>query len=92
MPGVKKEDVVIDVDGEVVRVSVASAADKEEDTEEAGVTYHRVERSSSYAARSLRLPPSADLGAMKAKLEAGVLEMTIPKKAEAEAKKRISVD
>ena len=50
------------------------------------------ERSLAYASRSLRLPPSADLGAMFGKLAEGGLEVTIPKKAEAKAKKRIAVE
>ena len=95
MPGVKKEDVAIDIDGDIVRVSVSSGAEKEEeDKDEAGnVTWHRVERSSAFASRALRLPPSADLGAMTAKLADGVLDVTIPKKKEqGESKKRIAVE
>jgi len=49
---------------------------------------YRVERHSQFSSRTLRMPDSADLGQVSAKLEDGVLRVHIPKKVEATAKQR----
>jgi HSP20 family protein len=94
VPGVQKEDVHVDVDGDTVRLQVEQSSARDEDKETpAGTVVHRSERSAAFASRALRFPPSADLGAMKARLEHGVLHVSVPKKKEEEAKKkRVTVE
>ena len=41
MPGVDKKDVKVNVDGDVLSLSVEQNASKNEDKEEEGVKYHR---------------------------------------------------
>ena len=48
--------------------SLPCAQEKKEDKDEKGVKYHRVERSSSFVKRSIRMPDSADLSQIKVRL------------------------
>lgn len=41
LPGVKKEDIKVTVDGDVVRINVETKQAKEETKEEKGVKWHR---------------------------------------------------
>jgi HSP20 family protein len=80
IPGVDKNDIKLSVDGNVLSISVEKAAQQEErKEEEGGVKWHRVERSTSYSRRAIRMPDSADLTHVTAKYQDGVLQMTIPK-------------
>ncbi|KAK9905525.1 hypothetical protein WJX75_001564 [Coccomyxa subellipsoidea] len=79
MPGVDKKDVKVNVDGDVLSLSVEQNASKNEDKEEEGVKYHRMERSSQFVQRRVRLPESANLAKITAKMENGVLRLDIPK-------------
>lgn len=79
LPGIGKEDIKLSVDNDVLTIAVEREAAKEETTEEGGIKYHRQERSSQFVRRSLRMPESADLSAVKAKYDNGVLALTIPK-------------
>jgi HSP20 family protein len=93
VPGLNKEDVSVIVDGNVLSIK----AEKKEEKEEEGGTgetgrWHRKERSRSFVQRSIRMPESADLENIKAKLEGGTLSLQIPKKAEAETRRRIAVE
>ncbi len=45
-----------------------------------GWTYHREERSSEQRWRSVRLPPNADSAHISAKIEDGVLHVSMPKR------------
>jgi len=81
LPGVKKEEVKVEVeDGNVLKISGQRSREKEEKTD----TWHRVERSSGEFLRRFRLPENAKVDEVKASLENGVLTVTIPK---AEVKK-----
>lgn len=99
LPGVMKEDIKIDVDGDTLSVSVTHTETREEgDPEgeengnEAEVVserkVHRRERSSMYLERSVRLPDTADMEQVDAKLQDGVLTLRVPKKEHAIARRR----
>ncbi|KAE8772066.1 heat shock protein 17 [Hordeum vulgare] len=81
LPGVKKEEVKVEVeDGNVLIVSGERTKEKEDKNDK----WHRVERSSGKFVRRFRLPEDAKVDEVKAGLENGVLTVTVPK---AEVKK-----
>lgn len=87
IPGVKKEDIQVDLDGNVVSVRVEAKRDKEEKKDEK-VIYS--ERSYGLVSRSFTLPHEVDSQGARAEYKDGVLNLTLPKKADSGGK-RISV-
>ena len=75
VPGLSKEDIIVEVDDNKLRVS----AEKEKSSEESEKNYTRKEYSFSSFERSFTLPENAT-GDVKAKYEDGVLNVTLPKK------------
>jgi HSP20 family protein len=87
VPGFKKENIRISVQDNQLTI----AANREEETEENVGTIHRCERFNGNFIRSLYLPESCDGNKIKAKLEDGILILTIPKK-ETQPQKQIVVE
>jgi HSP20 family protein len=83
MPGVAKDDVKITIDGR--RVSVNAQTQRNEEKKDGERVIHR-ERSSQNFARSFTLPEEVDQDASQAKLDSGVLSLTLAKKRAAAAK------
>lgn len=77
IPGVKKEDIKVSVDGNQVSLS---AEIKKEKQEKEGAKLIRSERYYGSVSRSLILDESVDQSAALAKYEDGVLLLTLPKK------------
>ena len=77
IPGVKKEDIKVSIDGN--RVSL-SAEVKQEADEKEGTEVIRSERYYGCVSRSFTLDESVDQSASSAKYENGVLQLTLPKK------------
>jgi HSP20 family protein len=77
LPGVAKEDVKIAIDGRRVNVSAQSQRDE---TKKDGERVIYRERSTASYARSFTLPEEVDQEASQAKLENGVLALTLAKK------------
>lgn len=77
VPGVKKEDVKVSIDGR--RVSVEARSDNTEEKKEGDRVVYR-ERSMASYARSFTLPAEVDSAAANAKLEHGVLMLELPKR------------
>lgn len=84
MPGVKKEEVKVSVDNR--RITIEGEA-KRESAEKEGENIVYAERSTRRFARSFTLPADVDDSGAKAKLEDGVLMLSLPKKEPAQAKK-----
>jgi len=75
LPGVKKEDVDIKVDGNVLTISGERNVREEVKDED----YHRVESRYGRFSRSFTLPEKVDIAKIQAEFENGMLEVLIPK-------------
>ncbi len=84
MPGIKKEDILVTIDGPVVSIS---AERKEEKEVKEGERVLRSERYFGKVSRSFNLGQDIDDVAASAKFSDGVLELTLPKKAVAQSKR-----
>ena len=75
LPGVARDDLDVEVDGNVLSIVGRRTLANE------GQTLHRAFGSVEFR-RSFRLPKVADIDELSAKLEAGVLTLTVPKRPE----------
>jgi HSP20 family protein len=83
LPGVKKEDVEITVENNVLTLKGERKFEKDVNKEQ----YHRIERAYGSFARSFTLPNRVAQEQVLAKFDNGLLTITIPKAAEARPKK-----
>jgi HSP20 family protein len=88
MPGVKKEDIRVSVDGNVVRISAEARKESEEKKNDQVL---RSERYYGMLERSFTLDSDIDEGKVEAKYADGVLRLKLPKKT-ASAARRITVN
>jgi HSP20 family protein len=86
LPGVEGKDIEITADKGVLAIRGERRAQKQD----SGEGYERVERASGTFLRRFTLPESADAEAIKATHANGVLELSIPKRPQAQPR-RISV-
>lgn len=77
IPGVKKEDIKVTVDGNMVSISVEVKREKEQKKGDK-VLCHECYQGSSY--RSFTLAGNVDEAKTQAKYDNGILELTLPKK------------
>ncbi len=84
IPGVRKEDIGVQIDGNVVSISAESKREKK--VEELGKVI-RSERYYGSMLRSFSLGHDVDQAEANAKYLDGILELTLPKKATATARK-----
>lgn len=83
VPGMKSDELDIEIVDDVLRVS----GEHSEEKEEKGRQFHRIERRSGSFARSLRLPTSVKEDEVKAEYKDGVLTVSAPKAAPAKTRK-----
>lgn len=83
IPGVKKEDIHVSIDGNQVSIS---AEVKDEKEEQEGDKVLRSERYYGKVSRTFALGSEVDETAAHARYDNGVLELTLPKKAASKAK------
>lgn len=89
LPGVKKEDVDIDIDKNYITIN----AKKEEEKEEDNKNYKKSEFSYGEFTRTVYFPQEIDIENTKASMEHGVLKISAPKKAaEKETIKKLTVE
>lgn len=84
IPGVRKEDIDVRIEGNLVTISAEVKKDKEE---KKGGRVLRAEREYGYASRSFTLASAVDESKADAKYNSGVLELMLPKKAGSASKK-----
>lgn len=82
VPGVKKEDIDVSVEGNQVTISAEIKREQSRDNEKEIYS----ERYSGKAYRSFSLPFEVDSAKSEARYDGGVLALTLPKKASAESK------
>lgn len=87
LPGVNKEDVDISVTDNELRV----IAEKSSESESSEKDYHKRERTYRRFERAVAIPVSVKADEAKAKLENGVLEVTLPKEVTT-TRKKINID
>lgn len=75
LPGVRREDVILDFSEGVVTISGKKAFTHDNQKE----SFHMIERQYGSFKRRFSLSQSVDISAVQAKLESGVLEITFPK-------------
>ncbi|MFN9708265.1 MAG: Hsp20/alpha crystallin family protein [Burkholderiales bacterium] len=85
IPGVRKEDVDIQIDNNLVTIRAELKSSKEESLAEG--RYIRRERQQGYATRSLSLAIPVDESRASAKYENGILELTLPKRVGSSARR-----
>ena len=84
IPGVKKDDIQVDIEGDVVSIAAETRAEK--DVREGERVIHS-ERYFGKVSRSFRLGQEVDQAKASAKYTDGVLELVLPKKTAASAKR-----
>jgi len=84
VPGIKKEDINVQIDGN--QVSISAESKQEKDVKENGKVI-RSERYYGSLYRSFSLGQDVDQAAATAKYADGILQLTLPKKASAATRK-----
>ena len=82
IPGVNKEDVKVNIEDGMLIMS----GERKQEKEEQGKKFHRIERCYGSFMRSFRLPDNVDESAVKAEFKDGMLNVTLPKSAQAKTK------
>ena len=88
IPGLRKEEIEVQVEGDLVTIS----GKKEKEEKVAEEDYYRYERTAGAFSRAVALPVEVEPGKATAQLKDGVLELRMPKKAGVEPKaKKITI-
>ena len=87
LPGIKKEDIHLDIDQNSIVVSGERKFEKKEE----GKTFHRVETQYGSFTRSFNLPDDVEPENIEAKFNDGVLDISLPKSEVKESTKKIEI-
>jgi len=87
MPGISKDEISLNIDGDTLSISV----NRTEETNNDGKNFIHRERRASSMSRRVRLA-DAKLDEIKAKLEDGVLVVTIPKYVKVDSSRKIDIE
>lgn len=88
LPGIAKEDIHVSIDGQLVSIT---AERKQEKEVREGERVLRTERYYGKVSRSFQLGQEVDESQASAKFVDGVLQLTLPKKAQTQAR-RLTID
>jgi HSP20 family protein len=83
LPGIREEDIAVELDENVLTVSGERSRASEQSTER----YYRYERRFGSFSRSVTLPPGVQEDTISARYENGVLEVRVPKPEEPKPKR-----
>lgn len=83
LPGVDAKQIEVRINGNAMSIT----AQRKEEKEEKGKTYHRVERRVGTFSRSVTLPCAVDESKVDARYQDGVLTVTLPKAEQAKTHK-----
>tara|TARA_R110002111_G_scaffold2705_5_gene18038 strand:- start:23934 stop:24473 length:540 start_codon:yes stop_codon:yes gene_type:complete len=75
VPGIKPEEIEVEITGNQLRIT----GERKEEQEEKGKTFHRIERQSGSFFRAITLPCEVKENQVQATCENGVLMVTLPK-------------
>lgn len=87
LPGVKKEDINIDLNNGLLTISGSRREDKKQESDR----YFSRERFYGNFSRTIAIPESVTEDKIKAKFEDGVLELTFPKAETKKKQKKITI-
>lgn len=87
VPGMKKEDIKVEVENQLLTISGESKDEREEKAE----SYVRREYSSSSFSRSFSLPDSANEDTVSSSYEDGILKIRVEKKTPADKKSKKTI-
>jgi HSP20 family protein len=85
LPGIKKEDLRLQVKGNTLRLAGERALNYGEN-----ISYHRIERNTSKFDRTLKLPINVESDQVKAEYKDGILVISLPR-AEADKPRKITI-
>ena len=88
VPGVKKEDIKIDLEKNVLNISSEKASEENKTEDE---KYTRREFAYGTFCRSFTLPETINTDKIGAEVKEGILTVTLPKKAETKVSKQIKI-
>eukprot|EP01012_Entosiphon_sulcatum_P060723 TRINITY_DN85832_c0_g1_i1.p1 TRINITY_DN85832_c0_g1~~TRINITY_DN85832_c0_g1_i1.p1 ORF type:complete len:156 (-),score=38.02 TRINITY_DN85832_c0_g1_i1:189-656(-) len=89
LPGMEEKDVEVTLADNVLTIR----GEKKVEREDKGETAHVIERTTGTFARTIEMPAGTDPAAIKARMDKGVLTVTVPKPAKVAAEPRkIEVD
>lgn len=87
LPGLKKEEIAVEIDGKHVTIRAEKKEEKQEKKAQNGATVTRSECFQGTATRSFVLSRDVDAEQARASYQDGVLELTLPKKNDGQVKK-----
>ena len=82
LPGIRKDEVKVEFDGETLNIS----GERKEEKEVRKESYHRVERCCGSFKRSFSIPKNVDGSKITAQMKDGILELKVPKVEESKTK------
>jgi HSP20 family protein len=82
LPGIKKEDIKIEVKDDILTIK----GERKEEKEVKKDDYHKIESYSGSFSRSFHIPKGIDEKKIKAELKDGILELKVPKSEEKKVK------
>jgi HSP20 family protein len=88
VPGLKKEEINIDITGDVVTISGEKKSEERTERKD----FYRVERSFGSFSRKLHLPLEIQVDKVKASFKEGVLEIRMPKSENEKKMRKITVE
>ena len=87
LPGVKSDDIVIELHDDLLTIK----GEKHFKREESGRSYYFSERRYGAFRRSFTVPPGVDAAKVKAKFSKGVLSVSLPKSKKAQSHRKVSI-